>query len=95
MAINSLCHPASDSNQEETAFVGKRGPSRRRRSARKGSLTIEWIVLVTLLCVGILGALGVVRNALILEFHELTESICETDVLDEQVGPLVEPEPGP
>ncbi len=59
-----------------------------RRRNRKGFLTIEWIALVTVLCVGIIGALGVVRNSLILEFNELTDSICETDVLDEVTTPL-------
>ncbi len=55
---------------------------------RRGALSIEWIALITILCVGIVGALGVVRNALIQEFHELTDTICEPDI----VGSNVEPE---
>jgi hypothetical protein len=68
--------------------------TRRHARKRKGSLTIEWIALVTVLVIGILGGLGVVRNALVSEFQDLTESICETDVLDEQLGPNPNP-PGP
>ena len=50
------------------------------RKRRRGALTLEWIVLITVICIGIIGGLGAVRNALIREFAELTESICNTDI---------------
>lgn len=55
-----------------------RQPTRRRK--RRGSLTFEWIVLVTVIGIGVLGALGVVRNQLVDEFSELVDTICATDV---------------
>lgn len=54
----------------------------RTRRNRRGVLTLEWIMLITVLCIGVLGALGTVRNALVTEFVDLTEAICETDICD-------------
>ena len=51
-----------------------------RRRKRRGSLTFEWIVLVTVIGIGVLGALGLVRNTLVDEFSELVDTICATDV---------------
>jgi hypothetical protein len=81
MAINN--QPSQDDSPRVERRTGRR--------QRRGSLTIEWIALVTILVIGVIGGLGVVRNALIREFHDLTEAICETDVLDEQLGPQVDP----
>jgi hypothetical protein len=54
----------------------RRGP----RLRRKGMLTLEWILIVTVVCIGVVGALAVVRNALVTEFVELTDVICDTNV---------------
>lgn len=52
------------------------------RRARRGFLTLEWIILVTVVIIGTIGAVGLIRNRLISEYHELTESICETNLCD-------------
>ena len=52
--------------------------TRRTRNAycrRRGILTFEWILLISLLVIGIIGGLSTVRNALIGELHELAESV--------------------
>lgn len=56
----------------------KSRPKRRRR----GLLTIEWIILVTVVIIGTIAAVGVIRNQLIEEYQELTQSICETNLCD-------------
>jgi hypothetical protein len=38
-------------------------------------LTFEWILLISLLVIGIIGGLSAVRNALICEIHDLAECI--------------------
>jgi len=53
---------------------------RRRRRRRRGSITFEWIALVTILGIGVIAGLAVVRNALLVEYVELTETICDTEV---------------
>lgn len=40
-----------------------------------GLLTLEWILLISLLVIGIIGGLSVVRNALLCELSQLAESI--------------------
>ncbi len=46
-----------------------------RRNKRRGVLTLEWILLVTVLVIGIIGGLGAVRNATIGELQDLAEAI--------------------
>ena len=46
-----------------------------RRVKRRGVLTLEWILLVTVLVIGIIGGLGAVRNATIDELSDLAEAI--------------------
>ena len=53
------------------------------RSWRRGVLTLEWILLVTVLVIGIIGGLGSVRNAVILELHDLSEAIVSLNVTPE------------
>ncbi|NQU19925.1 MAG: hypothetical protein HQ567_01475 [Candidatus Nealsonbacteria bacterium] len=38
-------------------------------------LAFEWILLISLLVIGIIGGLSTVRNALICELNELAESV--------------------
>jgi hypothetical protein len=54
-------------------------PNRRKR---RGFLTIEWIILVTVVIIGAIAAVGLIRNRLIEEYQELTTSICETNLCD-------------
>src|SRR5262245_27162723 len=57
-------------------FTKPRHPSRRRR----GVLTLEWILLVTVIVIGIIGGLGVVRNATVGELRDLAEAITHLNV---------------
>ncbi len=54
--------------------------NRARRSRRRGALTIEWIALMTILGIGVITGLALVRNALVREFVQVTDYICDTEV---------------
>ena len=54
-----------------------------RRVKRRGVLTLEWILLVTVLVIGIIGGLGAVRNATIGELSDLAEAIESINVKTE------------
>jgi Flp pilus assembly pilin Flp len=64
----------------------------RLRQRRRGVLTLEWILLVTVIIIGIIGGLGAVRTATIGELTDLAEAITnlnvktEAELLDE-MGP--------
>ncbi len=47
----------------------------RKRCRRRGVLTLEWILLVTVLVIGIIGGMGAVRNAMVSELQDLKEAI--------------------
>jgi len=47
---------------------------------RRGLLTLEWILLVTVIVIGITGGLGVVRNATVGELRDLAEAITHLNV---------------
>ena len=55
---------------------------RSRRRHRRGVRTIEWFVLVTIVIIGSIVAVGLIRNKLIEEYQQLTQSICETNLCD-------------
>jgi hypothetical protein len=57
-------------------FTKSRQPSRRRR----GVLTLEWILLVTVIVIGIIGGLGAVRSATNGELKDLAEAIKHLNV---------------
>ena len=67
-----------------------------RRKRRRGVLTFEWIILVTVLVIGIIGGLGAVRNAILVELHDLADAIemlnidphddCDDEVLAGEQG---------
>jgi hypothetical protein len=46
-----------------------------KRKQRRGVLTLEWILIVTVLVIGIIGGLGAVRNATVAELSDLAEAI--------------------
>ena len=46
-----------------------------RKHKRRGALTLEWVLLVTVLVIGIIGGLGAVRNATNGELLDLAEAI--------------------
>lgn len=47
----------------------------RRFGKRRGVLTLEWVLLVTLVVIGIIGGLGAVRYATVAELGQLAEAI--------------------
>lgn len=47
----------------------------KRRRRRRAMLTFEWILLISLLVIGIIGGLSAVRNALICELVDLADCI--------------------
>ena len=47
----------------------------RKRNRRRGVLTLEWVLLLTVLIIGIIGGLAAVRNATVEELQEMSESI--------------------
>jgi hypothetical protein len=47
---------------------------------RRGVLTLEWILLVTVIVIGIIGGLGIVRNATVGELRDLAEAITHLNV---------------
>ena len=46
-----------------------------RSQKRRGVLTLEWVLLVTVIVIGIIGGLGAVRNATNGELLDLAEAI--------------------
>ena len=49
--------------------------SRQARRQRRGVLTLEWILLITVIVIGIIGGLGAVREATNGELKDLAEAI--------------------
>ena len=47
----------------------------RRVKPRRGALTLEWILIITVLVIGTIGGLGLVRNAIVLEMQDMANSI--------------------
>ena len=55
----------------------------RRRNQRLGVLTLEWVLLITVLVIGIIGGLGAVRNAVVSELQDLAEAVQALNVTPE------------
>ena len=49
--------------------------TRRHSSRRRGVLTLEWVLLITVVVIGVIGGLGAVRAALNSELIDLAEAI--------------------
>lgn len=49
--------------------------TRKRRRNRSGVLTFEWILLTSLLVIGVIGGLSAVRNALLCELGDVADCI--------------------
>ena len=62
---------------------------RKRAQRRRGVLTLEWILLVTVIVIGIIGGLGAVRNATMGELQDLAGAIdgihVQPETLDDEV----------
>jgi hypothetical protein len=52
----------------------------RSGSRRRGVLTFEWILLISLLVIGVIGGLSAVRNSLLCELGDLSECIRAIDM---------------
>ena len=50
------------------------------KSKRRGAVTLEWIMLVSVIVLGTAGGVALVRNTLIEEYQELLQTICEMSV---------------
>lgn len=59
-----------------------------RRNKRRGMLTLEWILLITVLVIGIIGGLGAVRNAIVSELVDLAEAIQSLNIKPEAEAEL-------
>ncbi len=46
-----------------------------RRHSRRGMLSFEWILLISILVIGIIGGLAAVRNALLSELNDLAQAV--------------------
>ncbi|NMC21054.1 MAG: hypothetical protein GYA33_11625 [Thermogutta sp.] len=46
-----------------------------RRHSRRGMLSFEWVLLISLLVIGIIGGLAAVRNALLSELNDLAQAV--------------------
>lgn len=57
---------------------------RRNRKRRRGVLTFEWLLIITVVVIGIVGGLAVVRNAII---DELCDMALAIDALYEPPAP--------
>jgi hypothetical protein len=55
---------------------------RSSRRARRGMITLEWIILVTVIIIGTIGAVAVVRNALLEEYVEILDTICQMSICE-------------
>jgi hypothetical protein len=62
-----------------TAFAAGRSALRQRR---RGAITLEWILLVTVIIIGTVGAVAAVRNELVTEYVEILETICKMSICE-------------
>lgn len=65
---------------------GVRQTSNRERR-RRGMLTLEWILVITLLVVGIIGGLSAIRNTIVCEFSGVARCIGTVDITRCLEGP--------
>ena len=47
---------------------------------RKGALALEWILLITIVVIGVLGGLAAVRNATVKEITDLSKAVEQINV---------------
>jgi len=57
--------------------------ARTRFRSRRGVLTLEWILLVTIFVIGIIGGLAAVRDAVNSELHDLSSAITSLNITPE------------
>jgi hypothetical protein len=47
---------------------------------RKGALALEWVLLITIVVIGVLGGLAAVRNATVKELTDLSKAVEQINV---------------
>ncbi len=52
------------------------------QNRRRASITLEWVLLCTILIIGTVGGVAQVRNALVGEYQEMIETVCKMSVPD-------------
>ena len=55
----------------------------RNKRRRRGMLTVEWILMITVVVIGIVGGLAAVRNASLSELHDLAGAISALNIVDD------------
>ena len=55
-------------------------PLYRSAARRRGAITLEWILLATVIVLGTVGGVAAIRNALVLEYVEMIDTICQMSV---------------
>ncbi len=66
----------------------------RRAKHRRGALTLEWILIITVLVIGVIGGLGLVRKAIVEEMADMAQSIQDlqvTTAAEDAMTPIVPP----
>lgn len=54
---------------------------KRQAARRRGVLTFEWILAISLLVIGVIGGLSAVRNAILDELSDLAGAIQAIDIM--------------
>lgn len=49
-------------------------------SCRRGALALEWVLLITIVVIGVLGGLAAVRNATVQEIIDLSKAVEQINV---------------
>jgi Flp pilus assembly pilin Flp len=55
---------------------------RRRRHRRRGFISIEWILILTIVVIGIVGGLSAVRNAILDELGDICRCITAIEICE-------------
>ena len=64
----------------KSAFSLPKHPGLKRPAGRKGALALEWILLITIVVIGVLGGLAAVRNATVKEITDLSKAVEQINV---------------
>jgi uncharacterized protein (UPF0333 family) len=51
-----------------------------RSRRRRGQISLEWVLLITVLAIGVIGGLGVARNALVSELNDIALAVEALDM---------------
>jgi hypothetical protein len=49
---------------------------------RRATVTLEWVLLVTVVLIGSIGAVAAVRNSLLEEYAQILDTICQLSVCE-------------